>query len=456
MILLFLSGCHNQSELIYQLYTSNPDNILPNVSLPTTETSGSEDKEAIDETPGELTICAPYSDWKLQYSWKIAAFNKQYPNIKVTVNCLDGAYTAVSDAAAKVSVELMSGTAGDIIDLNGMPSTRYGKNNLLEDLYVYMENDPEFHKEDYYTNVFQAKEYQNKLYAMPMDFFYMCVRFNKPLLDKYQIDEPEGDSINYQQILDIYHKIAPGNDKLILSHYWDPAILERDECIRYIDDKQEKAEFDSPGYIEFLNLMKSIPWPTAEEIELARQNNGGMDESFGGPDENDLCFFVGSFYHDKELAGFFYNSPNLTLPIPLSASNGDKGMIDSNNLLGIISSSKNKDLAWKFIEFCIDEKPVDFLRNTDGDTNDWLVAGMPINRNNTLKMLDAAFGEGNEEAVQMLDRWNLERNEVSDLLTTHILLEAKYNIEQNFYSGRISAEECAKQIQERVDIYLKE
>jgi hypothetical protein len=81
---------------------------------------------------------------------------------------------------------------------------------------------------------------------------------------------------------------------------------------------------------------------------------------------------------------------------------------------------------------------------------------MPINRNNSLKMLEAAFGEGNEEPVQMIDRWNSERNEVSDLLTAHVLLEAMYGILDEFYSGRITAEECARQIQERVDIYLKE
>lgn len=455
LVLAFLSGCKSQSEQIYQLYTNDPDNMLKNGAVPSEEIPMNGGQEAIDETQGELTICAPYSDWDFLNNWVITEFNKQYPNIKVTVNALEGDYS-ITDRAAKVSVDLMSGSAGDIIDLNGMPGTQYGKNNLLEDLYPYMENDPEFHMEDYYTNIFNAIEYKNKLYAIPMDFYYMCVRFNKTLLEKNRIAAPEGDSIDYKEILDIYHKIAPGSNKLILSHYKSPSILEGYESIRYIDDKNDKADFNSPGYIEFLNDIKSIPWPSAEEIKLAQQDNGGMDERFGGPDENDLCYFVGSFYQDKRIARFFYDSPNLTLPIPMSATNGDKGIINLDMLLGIISNSKNKDLAWKFIRFCIEEKSVDFLMNTDEDRDEWLIGGMPINRNNALKMLEAAFGEGHEEAVQMIDRWNSERNEGSSLLNTHVLLEAKSGILDEFYSERITAQECARQIQERVDIYLKE
>jgi ABC-type glycerol-3-phosphate transport system substrate-binding protein len=452
MVMVFLSGCGNQSEVIYQLYMKDPENMLKNTAASNAKRPMTEGQKAIDETQGELTICAPYSDWNFLNGWVITEFNKQYPNIKVIVNCLEGSYSAISDCASKVSVELMSGAAGDIIDLSGMPSTQYGKNNLLEDLYPYMENDPEFSMEDYYTNIFKAIEYKNKLYAMPMSFYYMSVRFNKALLEKNHMKAPEGDSIDFKEILDLYHKIDPSNDKLILSHYWDSSILEDYESISYIDHKNDKADFNSPGYIEFLNEIKSIPWPSMEEIRLARQDHYGMDEIYGGLNENDLCFFVGSFYQDKRNARLFYDTPNRTLPIPMSANNGDKGIINQNMLLGLISNSKNKDLAWKFIRFCIEEKPIEFLTNND----QWLISAIPINRKNALKMLETAFGEDSEEAVQMIDRWNSERNEDSDFMNAYVLLEAKSGILDEFFGGRITAQECAKQIQERVDIYLKE
>jgi hypothetical protein len=85
-----------------------------------------------------------------------------------------------------------------------------------------------------------------------------------------------------------------------------------------------------------------------------------------------------------------------------------------------------------------------------------LIDAMPINRKNALKMLETAFGEGNEEAVQMIDRWNSERNKENDIVATGILPEVKYEILKEFYAGRITAEECARQIQERAEIYLKE
>lgn len=283
-----------------------------------------------------------------------------------------------------------------------------------------------------------------------MSFYYMCVRFNKTLLDKYHLEAPEDNSIDYKEILDIYSKIAPNNDKLILSHYWGPSILEDYESIRYIDDTNVKTDFSSSGYIEFLKDIKRLQWPTAQEI--AKLGHFAMSEDYGGPDENDLCFFAGSFYQEKRVARFFYDSPELTIPIPMSATNGDKSIIDQNMLLGIVSTSKNKELAWKFIKFCIEEKPTEFLTNKD----QWMISAMPINRNNALKMLEAAFGEGHKDAVQMIDHWNLERNKGSDLMTADVLLEAKAVILDEYYGGRITAEECARQIQERIDIYLME
>ena len=52
-----------------------------------------------------------------------------------------------------VPVDLMSGmvsgTAGDVIDLKNQPYVKYGENRLPEDLYPYIENDLEIYKEDF-------------------------------------------------------------------------------------------------------------------------------------------------------------------------------------------------------------------------------------------------------------------------------------------------------------------
>ncbi|HHX12413.1 MAG TPA: hypothetical protein GX731_06285 [Clostridiales bacterium] len=67
-----------------------------------------------------------------------------------------------------------------------------------------------------------------------------------------------------------------------------------------------------------------------------------------------------------------------------------------------------------------------------------------------------SFGEGNNEAVQMIDQWNSEINDVDIVSNAAPLFGAIKEISDEFYAGRITAEDCARQVQERTEIYLKE
>lgn len=87
-----------------------------------------------------------------------------------------------------------------------------------------------------------------------------------PCLEKYQIEASKWDSINYKEILSIYDKIAPNHKKLVLTHRWDLFILEFVEGIRYMDYKQDSVDYNSQGYIDFLNEIKSLCWPSNEAL----------------------------------------------------------------------------------------------------------------------------------------------------------------------------------------------
>jgi hypothetical protein len=230
---------------------------------------------------------------------------------------------------------MMSGSAGDVIVIGGMPFHQFGKNNLLEDLYSYMEDDPEFYKEDYYSNIFEAMEYDNKVWAIPISFSYFVTRFNKTMLEENQVKAPEGNSLSYKDIIDVYYKIAPNRDKLLISENGGYQTFERVEYNRYFDEKQGEAYIDSPDFPKFLNEMKKLQWPSKAELRLASVRFFGQDY-LDRPGDNDLCLINGAFYYKGTNAGVFYNHPsNLTTPILLSASNGDKPFFTPDKVLGI-------------------------------------------------------------------------------------------------------------------------
>lgn len=414
------------------------------------EAAGGSEQEQIDETQGELTI---YSSDNIYIDWLVQAFNRKYPNIKVVYNLgSNDDSNSFPDYTAKASVDMMSGSAGDVISIGAMPFRQFGRNHLLEDLYPYMENDPEFYQEDYYGNIFEAMEYNDRLWAVPLSFFNYVIRFNKTMLEEHHIAAPEGKLLNYKDIINIYHKIAPNRDKLLIAENISYQRLEFIEYSRYFDEKQGRAYFDSPEFIEFLNEMRKLRWPSKQELRLANLRFFGED-CWDSPGENDLCLILVSSYYKERNAKLFNEHPsNLTVPVPLSASNGDGHFYSPDKMLGISSASKNKELAWKFIRFCIEEKPLETLR----DDNIWPLTGTPINRNNTLKLLEDAFGEGNDEGVWIVDGWNSKINEESFFASAYLLYEPIEKITEEFYAGRITAEDCAKQIQERAEIYLKE
>jgi len=450
-IVLLLSGCQKQNEKIYHLYTSDPENSLTNIEFSSASNSVEGEQETIDEIEGNLIIYDKDFNRNNFYKWYIEAFNKKYPNVHITLNGPEEKQSTVAEDATKVSVDLMSGSAGDIIAVGSLPYMRYAKNNLFDDIYSYMKNDSEFYEENYYTNIFKAMEYRNKLYAVPMGFFHKNVRFNQTLLEKNQRNIAQVNSINYLDIIGIYNKISFNNDELILSRYFDSLILEENEYSRFLDEKEGKAYFNSQDYIDFLNEMKKLRWPEKSGRMMLFPT---MEECADTVGENDLCLFVSSnnYQLDRNTSLFYEEPLGLTLPIPMSSTNGDKEFICPDKVFSISSTSKNKDLAWMFIKFFMEEKPIEILTDRDN----WLLSGFSINRNNTLKKLEYAFGEGNEEAIRKIDQWNGERNEINILSHSFILFDEIKKITDEFYAGRKTAEDCAREVQERAEIYLKE
>ena len=53
----------------------------------------------------------------------------------------------------QLAVELMSGEAGDLVDIATMTYAKYASSGLFEDLNQWMDNDPDIHREDFYQNV---------------------------------------------------------------------------------------------------------------------------------------------------------------------------------------------------------------------------------------------------------------------------------------------------------------
>ncbi|WP_305117553.1 extracellular solute-binding protein, partial [Acutalibacter muris] len=212
-LLLCLTACQSDQEAIYSKYTE--ESSLPTSSPVQADASEPVESEA-EESPkkelsGELTISDMRKIADYGTDAVVSAFQKEYPNVKITVDyslpegerLTTEAYTAYSQ---RLATQLMGGESADIITYwDGMVSAKnIAENGYALDLYEWMDNDADFHKEDYFANLFEALEYKDKLYQLPVLFNYTAVVLNSHITEELGYTFQPWDKIDYQTIISIY------------------------------------------------------------------------------------------------------------------------------------------------------------------------------------------------------------------------------------------------------------
>jgi ABC-type glycerol-3-phosphate transport system substrate-binding protein len=101
----------------------------------------------------------------------IVKFNRA--NDKYRVEIIDYAEASDGDweaARNKLNTEIMSGHVPDIFCLDGLNYTQLASKGLLEDLYPYLDKDPELKREDFFPNLLSALEVNGGLYQVVSGF----------------------------------------------------------------------------------------------------------------------------------------------------------------------------------------------------------------------------------------------------------------------------------------------
>lgn len=100
-----------------------------------------------------------------QVSDAVLRFNRSHENVRIQI--VDySQYDSGEDFEAdltKLSTEIMAGNMPDLLCLNSLPYQQLAAKGLLEDLYPWLEQDPEIKREDYFENVLTAAEVGGKL-----------------------------------------------------------------------------------------------------------------------------------------------------------------------------------------------------------------------------------------------------------------------------------------------------
>jgi multiple sugar transport system substrate-binding protein len=361
-----------------------------------------------------------------------------------------------------VNTELMSGNATDIIALGDLPFEKYAEKGLLADLKTIMDNDKSFNKEDYYYNVIDALNMNNKSYALPVTFGISMLSANKALLDSKAV------AINsdwtWNDFANIAKKVAGGtgaDKKYALANMNEGDLISSMVSTSYekfVDEKKKEAKFDSKEFVELLNTGKKmvdeglINTATADKTVKDMGSRGGTVFSLSSVNiPMDLAVSRTLFGEEAQ----FYNTPG----------SGSGLSFSSDLLLGINNKSAYKNESWEFLKYLISED----AQSGAG------AAGLSLNKKALETSLQKAMNPGNGMKV-MIKTPNSNGNAKPVTLTEADAKAVKEFISRvnkygganqkilniikeeapAFFSGQKSAEDVAKIVQNKVNTYLKE
>ena len=134
-------------------------------------------------------------------------------------------------------------------------------------------------------------------------------------------------------------------------------------------------------------------------------------------------------------------------------------MAYANRLLMVPTSCSNPELAWEFIKFCI--SPLDEENGEDPSTAHYkadVTKSFTISRANLAAFAEHFRSFGNADFDTCLTKLEARIAEINDLYiyTMNARIVVEPLLVQFYDYGTITAEECARQMDERLFLYLNE
>ena len=395
---------------------------------------------------------------------KIVDFNKANTEYKITVKDYSE-YATMEDYSAgttQLNNDILAGKMPDILLVNSnIPLNNLAKKGLLADIDELIAQDAELSGKTYLDNVFEAYRIDGKLYQVIPSFTVETFIGKKSVLGDIS-------GWNMEEFTKTLASLGEG-----ASAFGDTT---RDAFMRYaiqycgndyIDSNTGKSSFDSEEFVNLIKYAATLP----EQIDYdedydwtAYANQYRTGQTMLMPlylyDFSSLSSCInGSFGEDVVYAGF-------------PAAGRDGSAVISGNSYAISAKSAYKDVAWEFVRYYLTD---------EYQTND-TIGGMPVNRDAFLKMAQRAmekpyYIDEQGQKVEYDDIYYLNDEQiVLPQLTQEQVDQAVAFVEgirrttyQNdsvvqiineelpaFFDGQKSAEDVAKLIQNRVQLYLDE
>ena len=421
-----------------------------------------------------LTYATMYLGYDTRQS--VIDFNKKSGTHRIVVQDYSEFNTEDDTSAglSKLNTEIVAGKVPDLLDTTSLPLAQYGAKGVLEDLWPFIENDPDLGREAVMERVLQANEMDGKLYEIFNSFYITTVAGSSRIV---------GDSMSWT-LADLQEALTRMPEGCTIFGQADT----KSEMLRtimsvnadaFVDWDKGECRFDSDSFKSLLAFCNSFPaefnWNEMNEeeweYEESRIMNGKqmlVQTSVSSLDWS-LPRLKAMFQGDVTFVGY-------------PTEDGSVGSCFASGSRGIAMSTacKDKDGAWSFMRQCllpVDEdefysqfyvNKADFEKaieksmepNYEYDENGEIATdenGQPRVYKDTLWISPGQEIEMDKPTQADYDQFMELYNAIDRMYRYD---ENVYNIVNEqcgaYFSGDKSLEETASQIQSRVKLYVNE
>ena len=433
-----------------------------------------------DQLPEKTTLI--YATLYLNYEAreKILRFNKTNEKYRIEVRDYSQYVTGDDDGSAalqKLNTEILAGTVPDILDTSSLPLRQYGAKGILEDLWPYIESDPDLGRDALMLRPLEANQQDGKLYEIFNTFYIRTAagpaqvggnRTSWTLAElQAALEEmPEGCSI---------FGASDTRDEMLST----VLALNMDQ---FVDWDTGECSFDSDAFKALLSFCGSFPaefswenvdWETWEEEEVRILT-----------DKQLLCqLYLRSFDSwTIQRTGALFRDDFSYIGYPKEDGSCGSSFVASRGT-AMTSACKDKEGAWSFLRETL-------LPRNEEDR--WYYGDFPINKKDFDKMVSQVLEpryQQDENGEPLLDEngqpvpvdpgsmWitddmevplrNVNQEDVDKVMDLYNAIDSFYRYDEKIYNavqevagqyfaGDKPLDDAAKLIQSKVSLYVNE
>ncbi len=386
----------------------------------------------------------------------IDRFNRSHDDVQIVVK--DYSLTATDGQGPdRLLVEMAAGQVPDIIDLGGsLPLYQMVKKGYLEDLWPYIENDPELGREGVLENPLKLSEVDGGLYML----------FGRVEISTI-VSSPElvGDRTGWtlQELRDAFAAMPEGSTIMSFNTSREEiaGFLMRYSAEAYVDREAGTCSFDDPSFRSLMEFVQMLP--SVEEVEeeiggidfidVMRDARSRQQKGLQLLEEIDLTF------RELQIQDMLWGGRCALIGYPTEDGSGGSTFRPRGPQLGISATCGNKEAAWEFVRTVM-TNPVSSLTDIPLKRDQY---EMKRNAAMTVKApLDADPVTHEEITAPPLTEERVREfeeffNSIDKICIWDIsLMNLIHEICDPYFAGAKDLDETIRLLQNRVGLYLNE